>query len=498
MAGAGVPPPRRSIATEEHRRAARLRTRRRNRVRALAAALVVVAVAAGLGAYQAGKGTNPAAGATPATPPTPVLSLRRIGPVLADRLAVAQIRPVLDQFVTTAPANTCLSVQVGRRDIYEHNPDLPVGPASTQKLVTATALLDELGPKMTLRTSLKAQAKPGPDGTVAGDVWFVGGGDPLLATGPYADHFYDQPQPHTSLEALADALVASGVKRIDGRLLGDESQLDALRVVPSWSPRFTQQHQLGPLSALTVNDNVVNWPPKQLPLSPDGEGVADPPTFAADQLAGLLRQRGVEVAATGAGTAPTGATELAGIDSLPMAGLVGEMLQESDNQTAEILVKVLGSRKGGAGTTAAGVTVLKQAAVRLGLPAQGLGPVDGSGLDDANRQTCRILADALADTPESELVGFLLATAGRTGTLTTRFKGSAVDGRLRAKTGSLNNVSALAGILPTARGAVVSFAFVQNGSDTRPALQEDLARLLDGYPAPGLPTAEQLGPQPTR
>ncbi len=242
--------PRRSIATAEHRQAAHRRTRRRRQVRALVVGLVVVAIGAGAGAYLAGRATEASAARTPAVPPTPVLSARRVGPLVANRLADAQIRPVLDQFVAKAPGDTCLTVQAGDRDVYQHNPDLPLGPASTQKLVTATVLLDQLGPDAKVRTTLVAQGKPGADGVVEGDVWFVGGGDPLLETKDYADHFYDQPQLYTSLEGLADALVASGVKRIDGRLLGDESKLDQLRVVPSWSPRFTQQHQLGPLSAL--------------------------------------------------------------------------------------------------------------------------------------------------------------------------------------------------------------------------------------------------------
>ncbi len=235
-----------------------------------------------------------------------------------------------------------------------------------------------------------------------------------------------------------------------------------------------------------------------MPLTPDGVGVADPATNAADTLAGLLRARGVEVGGTGAGTAPSDATELAGIDSLPMKDQVTEMLRESDNQTAEVLVKVLGLLKGGAGTTAAGVKVIKDAAPGLGLPVEGLAPVDGSGLDDTNRQTCHILTETLASTRESDLVGLLLAVAGRSGTLTTRFKGSPIEGRLRAKTGSLNDVSSLAGILPTSRGADLAFAFVQNGNDVSSGLQDELTRLLDGYPAAGLPTAEELGPQPTR
>lgn len=495
---ANAPPPKRSLVTREGRQAARQRKRRRRQVRALVAALVLIAAVSTGAAYQAGRGSAAIAGQAPAPPATPIMSVRRVGPLVAQRLADAQIGPLLDQVVAKAPASTCLTVQIGGHVVYARNPDLPVTPASTQKLVTATALLDQLGPETKLRTSVVAAAKPRPDGVVPGDVWLVGGGDPLLETKAYADHFFDQPQLYSRLEVLADSVAASGVKRIDGRVLGDESRFDQLRVVPSWSPRFVQQHQLGPLSALTVNDNVTAWPPKQIPLTPDGNAVADPPANAAQQLALLLSQRGIVVSGTGAGTAPHGAPELAALDSLPLRQIIAEMLQESDNQTAEVLTKGLGLAKAGAGSTAAGVDVIKRTVTALGLPAAGLGSVDGSGLDDTNKQTCRILGDTLANTRESGALSGLLAVAGRTGTLSARFKGSPVEGRLMAKTGSLNGVSALAGVLPTARGTRLAFAFVQNGTGAGAGLQDELAVVLDGYQPVGLATADQLGPQPSR
>lgn len=467
----------------------------RSRLGPVLVVLTVIAAAATVGAVVTG--ADHASSSTTSTVrhlTTPVLSARRVGPLVADRIADAALRPALDTFLVKAPPQTCLSVAAVDHVAYEHNPDLAVAPASTQKLVTSTVLLDQLGPETRLRTKVVAANPPSGDGTVDGDLWLVGGGDPLLETKDYAGHFFDQPQLFTPLESLADAVATAGVKHVAGRVVGDESRYDGLRVVPSWSPRFTAQHQLGPLSALNVNDNVRDWPSRQQPLTPDGVGVSDPPSNAAERFRSLLQERGVSVDGGGGnGAAPANGRELAGVDSLPVRDLVREMLLESDNQTAEILLKELGRVKGGAPTTAAGLAVVKTVAPRLGLPANGLAPVDGSGLDDNNRETCRILLTALTRSGPSPLVP-LLAVAGQTGTLTTRFKGSPVAGRLRAKTGSLNSVSSLAGQLPTAKGETVTFAFVQNGPNVDTRLQDQLVAILDTYP--NGPTAAELSPLP--
>lgn len=460
------------------------------------ALLAVFAVAATVAAVVTGADHGSSGGAsTVRRLTTPVLSARRVGPVVADRIADAALRPTLDTLLAMASPQTCLSVDAVDHTAYERNPDLAVAPASTQKLVTATVLLDQLGADTKLRTKVVAVNPPGADGTVDGDLWLVGGGDPLLDTKDYAAHFFDQPQLFTPLEALADAVVAAGVKHVGGRLVGDESRYDALRVVPSWSPRFTAQHQLGPVSALNVDDNLRDWPSHQQRLMPDGVGVDDPPTNAAVRFRTLLEGRGVSVGgASGKGAAPAKGRELAGVDSLPMRDLVREMLLESDNQTAETLLKELGRVKGGAATTAAGLAVVKAVAPRLGLPANGLAPLDGSGLDDNNRETCRILSAALTRGGPASPIVPLLAVAGQTGTLTTRFKASPVTGRLRAKTGSLNSVSALAGQLPTSQGDTVTFAFVQNGPNLDARLQDQLVAILDTYP--NGPAAAELSPLP--
>lgn len=430
-------------------------------------------------------------------PLTPVLSARRMAAFLAAPIADATLRSELDQIVAGSPPSTCLTVSLGGRPVFQHNPDLGLVPASAQKLVTATTALTELGAATRLRTRVVAAAEPD-DGVVKGDLWLVGGGDPLLATKNYVAHFQNQPQVHTSLEALADAVKAAGITRVQGRLVGDESRYDRDRYPDGWPQRYADQNQSGPLSALSVNDGFTTWPVQQVEGAVEETPAGDPPIYAAGELRSLLGERGVAIdGVTGVGTAPAGGVEIAGVDSPPMKEIVRQLLVESDNQTAELLIKELGRAKGGAPTTAAGVAVVTRTMERLGLTRKGTGATDGSGLDEGNRTSCALLMNILDRNGPTSILGRSLAVAGVSGTLAERFGDSAAKGRLRAKTGTLNTVTSLTGFVNALQGPVLTFAYVANGrtvSDMFLELQEAMGDDLVAYPQG--PPLSALGPKP--
>lgn len=453
--------------------------------------LTVAAVRAGADGQPAGVG-GPVQG-----PVTPVLSPRRVPALLAAPVADRNLRSELDAVIAASPPATCLTVSVGGRVLYQHNPEVALIPASTQKLVTATAAMAELGAGTRLRTRVMATADP-TDGVVRGDLFLVGGGDPLLATRPYVAHFANQPQIHTSLEALAAAVVDAGVERVEGGVVGDEGRYDSDRYPDTWPDRFAAQNQSGPLSALTVNDGFTAWPPVQAPGAEEETPAADPPRFAADQLRELLVARGISVeGGAEAGRAPAAAIEITGIDSPPIADIVREMLTESDNQTSELLVKELGRQKGTGPTTAAGVEVVTATMRRLDLAADGTGATDGSGLAGTNATSCALLMNVLDRAGPASALADGLAVAGETGTLAERFGDSAAKGRLRGKTGTLLDVTALAGFAEAVQGPVLTFAYVANGAEVTAALlelQEALGDDLVAYPQG--PTIDELGPRP--
>lgn len=465
----------------------------------LVLAFVALSAGSAAGVVSSERDDAAAAGAPAASPLTPVLSLRRVPGVLAAPIADRRLGVALDELLGRQPGSTCLQVTVGGRPVYERQPDSPLVPASVEKLVTAVAALEVLGAEHRFRTTVVAEAPP-TGGVVAGDAWLVGSGDPLLATADYTARFRHQPQVSTPLEPLADALAAAGVARIDGSLLGDGSRYDADRYPDVWPERFVTQDQSGPLGALTVNDGWELFPPNADTTVPDETPSADPAAHAAGVLAGLLASRGTTVAATGAGVAPAGVVELAAVESPPLVDIVREMLSESDNQTAELLLKELAVARGRPATTADGAAVVLEVATSLGLPMGGVVVSDGSGLSPGNQMSCR-LAQAILDRdgPEGP-VGAGLSVAGRTGTLTERFLDSPLAGRFRGKTGTLNQVTALAGFLDTTPGARVTFAFIVNLEPGAVVSAEDLDRqhelvaVLDRYPEG--PSLEELGPQP--
>ncbi|MBK9178192.1 MAG: D-alanyl-D-alanine carboxypeptidase/D-alanyl-D-alanine-endopeptidase [Acidimicrobiales bacterium] len=432
----------------------------------------------------------PPAGARAPAAGTPILSLRRVPEVLVAPVADRRLRAELDAYAQALPGGACLVVAVDGERIAERDPDVALIPASNQKLLTALAALDVLGSETRLTTQVLAAAPPA-GGVVEGDLFLVGGGDPLLMTADYAATLRRQPQLRTPVEQLADDVVAAGVREVRGAVVGDESRFDQVRTVPSWPSSYLAERQVGPLTALSVNDGFSSF-------RPNPEPAADPAASAAAVLADLLRQRGVVIRdGARSGQAPAGAATVASIPSAPLREVVGEMLAESDNGTAELLLKEIGRVGAGSASTAAGVQVTAAALGARGLPLSGSVPVDGSGLDRGNLVTCSLLDGILRAAGPSSDLGQGLAVAGQRGTLGARFRGTAAEGRLLGKTGSIREVSSLSGFVTAAAGHTLTFALVVNGPEADRqgfALQDALVDILARYP--DAPSVEQLGPLP--
>ena len=454
--------------------------------RYVAGALAALALASAVAAIW--PSPRPAAGAH-AAPKAPVLDAARLPAFMSDSVAGVRLAQRLDA-VVAGRDQSCLTAEDDRGSrLYSRRPSLPLVPASNNKLLTASAVLDRIGEGERLRTELRAQ-RPAANGVVSGDVWLVGAGDPLLATAPFAAQagYQHQPRGLTSLEDLAAKVVASGTRQIQGRVLGDESRYDTQRAVPTWSPTYASTFEVGPLSALTVNDNFAEWTPRMVPA-------AAPAKNAAAVLARLLQERGVQVGGDGEGRAPAGSSTIAAVESAPVGEVVGQMLTQSENLAAELLVKELGHRFAGAGTTAAGLGVVRDALGRLGFPLEGLTMVDGSGLDRSDRATCELLLQAVRRSGPSGTIARGLPVAGSTGTLFRRLGGTGTAGRVRAKTGSLTGASSFSGWAAAGRGRQVAFSLIVNGIGSEAEghmLQDRLAAALVAYPeAP--PPASLMG-----
>jgi D-alanyl-D-alanine carboxypeptidase/D-alanyl-D-alanine-endopeptidase (penicillin-binding protein 4) len=437
---------------------------------------------------------SPSGGRSSAAPRVPVLSLQRAPQLLSRlasdvRLSTALDAALADPTLGSAGDQGCLLVRdSGGRVVYARQPSRALVPASNLKLVTAFALLDRLGPTTRYRTEVVG---PGVSaGVVSGDLYVVGSGDPILATADYAavGGYQSQPRLATPLETLADRLVAAGVRQVQGRLLGDESRYDSQRYGPTWKAGYISDAESGPASALTVNSGFVAWKPKAVPAPA-------PATNAASVLAALLQARGVTVGGVGEGVAPAGLRPVATLESSPLTDVVAEMLQQSDNLAAELMLKELGKRFGAAGSTAAGLGVVRETLEKAGLPVGELTAYDGSGLDRADRTTCGLLVGILQRAGDRGPLAQALPVAARDGTLAKRFLTSPAAGRLRAKTGSLEGVIALSGWVDAEKGARLVFSMLINDLPREAvgrALEERMGTALARYPQG--PDAAALAP----
>ena len=169
----------------------------------LGAGAVAAAIAAL--AMEASVPVAPDPTARPATLGTPVLSVRRLPSVVAEPVADRRLRDDLAAWAAATDEARCASVRGPEAGTsFAVGDDEPVVPASTQKVLTAAAVLVDLGADAVLRTTVVAPA-PVTGGVVAGDLTLVGGGDPLLATPDYVTRFERQPQTFTNLDELAAA-----------------------------------------------------------------------------------------------------------------------------------------------------------------------------------------------------------------------------------------------------------------------------------------------------
>ena len=400
------------------------------------------------------------------TPTTPVLSARRFPGVLQATTADPAISAAIDQFLSKVVGSTCVIVEVDGRTVYERRTSEAFVPASTMKLATAMAALDILGADAKFTTRFVASDPP-TNGVIEGDLFIVGGGDPLLATSGYKTVFDDPDQFYEDFTTVADSLNAAGIRSIRGDLVGDDSRYDAVRWVPTWPARYQVGGTVAPLSALLVNDGNTGYTDTPNDATSNRKA-GDSPLLFAQTLRTVLNSRGITVEGVATtGRAPSDGEEVASFDSVPMSQVLTEMLKNSDNTTAELVLKEIGLQSKGQGTTAAGIEATKESLKNQSFDVTDLVMLDGSGLDTGNRMSCELslaLVSAVSQRPE---FSDALPLGGKSGTLRKRMLATPSTGRVRAKTGTLNSVNALAGFADTPQGSTLSFAFMHNGTDPR-------------------------------
>ena len=397
---------------------------------------------------------------------TPLSSARRVPALLVravERAARTHAADALTLQLTAivAPDRECVAVDGPDGALARVGTTLALAPASTLKLLTATAAIDRLGPDHRFTTRVLADTD--------GNLVVVGGGDPLLATPEHIAHEHAQPRsrgaPFTPLTQLADAIVAAGVHKVTGAVVVDDHAHDTLRFLPAWKPIYAQEGDIGSLGALTVDGGWAD--------ADDQTAAPDPALTTGQHLATMLQARGVTI--TGGvrhGIASASTREVARVESPALSDIVGEMLTSSDNYTAEELLRdiAVGTAGDTPATTEQGVQIVEDDMYALGVGSTGLVMHDGSGLAVDDRVTCATMLAVieLSDRPKFAAIDKGLAVAARTGTLAERFVGEPLAGKLRAKTGSIAGVVGLVGDVD--RPDELRFAFLANGNFSTAAL----------------------------
>ncbi len=390
-------------------------------------------------------------------------------------------------------------------------------PASTTKIVTAAAVLQKLGPGFKFQTTLWS-AGAVKNGVLKGDLILKGGGDPGFVS--------------ESMWFLVNELVRTGIKKIEGNVVVDDTDFDAIRTDPSRDPARVDRAYDAPVGAMSFNWNSINIfvRPTQVGeapavhLDPIGNGlridnraktvnkagtaldiaragskirvsgtigigqneavayknIDDPATWSGENLIFFLGQRGITVSGKlKMGKKLEGTKLLAKSESKPMTFLIADMMKFSNNFVAEMLTKNLAAQTGDVpATLEGGMKVIRANLESFGISRENFTLINPSGLSRRNKMRpvdiAQVLVKSYEHFPTSAEFLSALPLAGIDGTLKNRMKSPSAQGWVRAKTGLLTGVVGLAGFAGRKDGSVRAFAFIFNGK----AEQGELVRRL--------------------
>jgi D-alanyl-D-alanine carboxypeptidase/D-alanyl-D-alanine-endopeptidase (penicillin-binding protein 4) len=448
--------------------------------------------------------------------------------VLWARSDLVRLRRTVEETLTSsyfAHAGIAIADASGRI-VYGKNETRGYAPASTFKTIVAATALTTLGTQAHLNTSLASLDRPDQDGGID-DLWLVGGGDPVL-------------DPDQLREGVA-ALYRAGVRRVEGDVVVDATSFSGPEQNKAWAPDDFENDYAAGTSAISLNWDVIEFKiiptqygqPARVSVVPADPGVVvhgapitryatdfridrdapgrnqftiagsiaagaeqsyfrpalGIPMWAGQVVAQMLRERGIELAGdVRLGYDPIAVQNLWEHRSPPLQAMIKQMLFESDNHIAEQLLRVVGTRGGdsltaGGGSESAGARVERAYLRSMDVPIPGLRVVDGSGLAESDRVapiTIVRLLQAAAHSPIGHVYVSSFPRAGIEGTVRHHDLGPSL-GAVRAKSGHIDGVNALAGYIDTRRHGRLAFCFLVNEPDADDAISipAQIDRLLD-------------------
>lgn len=407
-------------------------------------ALILLIVASSFGTTVANPTNTPSASATPSATPSASASNARACSV-ADLSTVPELGN-LSAVVMKAGTNEVL---------FDRNANVPAATASVMKVLTAAAALQTLGPNHVVET--KVYADPAQPGTVI----LVGAGDPTLSALPAGQQsvYVNAPKLSTLALKVNEWSVANGLTVtnivLDSTLFAGGGA--ASKWESSWARSEQTQGYMSEVTALQVDGD------RKVPSAETSPRSTKPVANA-----GAKFKKALGPIATGAtvveGELPAGAVEIAKVSSQTIDKWIRHMLQKSDNTEAEYLARLVALNQGYDGSFASIGIAFKKALASTNLDTSSLVIKDGSGLSSLNAVSptfvAQLMGMVLDGWGDFEIINEGLPSAGETGSLASRFKGDNADatGKVRAKTGWINNGYTLAGIITAKDGTNLLFA----------------------------------------
>ena len=433
-----------------------------------------------------------------------------------------------------------MDVQSGQV-IASYNEQQGIVPASSLKLVTTATALSILGKDYKYKTVVEHSGQIDPNGILNGSLYIKGYGDPTLG----ADFLESASSLEETLDLLALAVQRAGITQIRGQIIGDATVYESAANGRTWQwedmgnyygagvwalnfhenlhyLNFQQERSLGrrpeiasvepDVPGLRFNNELKTGPansgdqayifgaPYQYEryirgTIPAGSGlftikgsIPNPPLWSAQLLAKRLRSIGIESAGAGSmiSAPPSGVRKVLYTHySPPLYEIVDRANGKSVNLYCEAMLKSIGYTKGKKGSTDAGLKKLQSYWASQGVNFSGVQIIDGSGLSEGNRVTASFMAQFLTVMAKKSTFDTFLQSipvAGRSGSMKSRLKGTAAEGRLSAKSGTLEGVRAFAGYARRPNGQLLAYAVIANdyegsGGKMRQLLEQYLVKL---------------------
>lgn len=403
---------------------------------------------------------------------------------------------------------------------YKMNAEKSRIPASITKLVTAAAVLEAFPPGHKFKTQLSSSAEPKSE-VLDGSLYLVGGGDPSFVS--------------ETMWYLVNVFVRTGVRKIKGDIVVDDSLFDSVRFDQSRLKTRVDRAFDAPTGAMSFNWNSVNifvrpgekaGAPAHVFLDPKNEylildskvktgparerhsvsatrtysngqekisvsgtiplgheevvifkSIVKPDLWAGYNLKGFLEQRGIYVeGVVRSGKAPKNRNTLAEAESKPIEAILADMNKFSNNYVAEMLVKNIGSKAGQVGSMESGMEAVYRFLQKIGISKGSYQMDNPSGLTRENQVSANQVGKVLLEMANrfSGAPEFMasLPIAGVDGTLKNRLKNTEAERWIRAKTGYLSNVISLAGYAGRKDGHVYPFVFIFNGKSDEWAVRK--------------------------